>query len=99
MVSEEGRYLSAAHSIQTAVKMQIEVLGENGAGADPKHLRTGLNMVMSDHAALARLLMKKGIITNDEYMQAITEGTEEEAERMAADTRKKCGLPDTVQFR
>ena len=96
---DEDRYTAAAHTIQTAVAVQIAHLGDNAAGADHKHLRTGLNMIMTDHGSLVRLLIDKGIITDEEYTKAMIEGTEAEAERMKLDTRRKCGLPDNVNFR
>lgn len=96
---DEDRYMAAAHAIQTAVAVQIAHLGDNEAGADHKHLRTGLNMVMADHGSLAALLIRLGIITEAQYNEAIVEGTEAEAERMKLDTRRKCGLPDNVNFK
>lgn len=96
--SFQDRWLTAAHAVQSATALHIENRGENAAGADAKHLRTGLNMAMSDHGALARLLVAKGIITDAEYMQAIAEGAEMEAERIAQHVRRECNLPDTVTF-
>lgn len=92
------RWLSAAHAVQSATAMAISCLGDNGAAADSKHLRTGLNMSMADHGSLARLLIAKGVITEEEYLAAIAEGAEMEAEMQARLTRSKCNLPDTVTF-
>lgn len=77
----ERRWLAAGHAVQTGVKTDIELNGEDGAGASPKHLRTGVNMAMADHAALARLLVAKGVISDEEYRRAIAEGAEQEQER------------------
>jgi hypothetical protein len=92
------RYESALHGIQTAMLFQIERLGLNRAGADPKHLRTGINGAMSDHGALVGLLIEKGVFTSAEYFEAIAASMETELARCSADTRRKCGLPDHVSF-
>lgn len=60
-------YEQALHGIQSAVKFSHEHGRQDGS---PKHLRTGLNGAMCDHAALARLLIQKGVITEDEYLEA-----------------------------
>jgi hypothetical protein len=94
----QDRWMISAHAVQSATALHIERLGASAAGADAKHLRTGLNMAMSDHGALARLLVAKGIITEEEYLAAIAEGAEMEAERIAEHVRSECNLPDTVTF-
>ena len=95
---QQRRYEAAVHSYQSAIALQITRLGLNGAGADPKHLRVGINSTMSDHGALAMLLVEKGIITDREYAEAIVKGAEREAELMTLLTRQKLDLPDTVTF-
>lgn len=90
-----NRYLEAACAIQGAVAFGIAQLGEDGAGASPRHLRTGLNMVMADHASLVGLLVMLGVITDEQYMDAMVAGTESEAERAISDYRKRTGAPDS----
>lgn len=51
----------------------------------PKHLRVGVNSAMSDHGALARLLIDKGFFTEEEYVKAIADMMEAEAERYQSD--------------
>lgn len=75
----ENRYRKASHAMQTGIALEIELAGEQGAAATPKYLRVGVNSAMSDHGALARLLIKKGIITQDEYELIIVEAMEDEA--------------------
>lgn len=72
------RYLAAVHAVQSGVKAEIATKGEAGAGADPKHLRVGVNMAMSDHGALVALLLEKGIITEAEYADKLAEFAERE---------------------
>lgn len=95
---QERRYQAAVHAYQSAIALHITRLGENSAGADPKHLRVGICSAMSDHGALARLLVTKGIISEEEYLEAIVDGAELEAEFITNLTRQKLGLPDTVSF-
>jgi hypothetical protein len=63
-------YLEAMHGVQTGVKFEIESKDERNASS-PKHLRTGINSAMLNQAAIACLLIKKGIITEAEYLEEI----------------------------
>ena len=95
---QEARYYSAVHAMQSATALEITRLGENGAAADAKHLRVGLNNAMADHGTLVELLIKKGVFTIEEYEDAIVVGAERERDRVIAHARKVLNLPDTVQF-
>lgn len=77
------RYFAAGHAIQSGVKtdMETDVNHQSQGATTPKHLRTGLNLVMADHGSLAKLLIDKGIITEDEYLTAIADGAEREKAR------------------
>lgn len=68
-------YKRLGHALQTGVATMMQM---GDAGASPKHLRTGLNISMCDHASMIWLLLKKGIITEEEYQEAILEGLERE---------------------
>ncbi len=69
------RYMAAAHAIQTGVAYTLEYDPSSGT---PKHLRTGLDLRAAEHGALARLLIAKGVFTEDEYLEAIVLAVEEE---------------------
>lgn len=58
------RLVSAVKKMQSGVAMELGV--DPGSGT-PKHLRVGVNTALSDHGALVRLLVNKGIITEEEY--------------------------------
>jgi hypothetical protein len=73
-----GRYTDLAHAMQSGVALKMNY---DAAETTPKHLRVGVNSAMCDHAALARLLIEKGIITEAEYRQAITDEMAREVER------------------
>lgn len=72
------RYTAAAHAMQTGVKFDQEAGSTDGT---PKHLRTGINSAMVNNAAVARLLIAKGIFTEVEYFEAIADEMEKEVER------------------
>ena len=69
--------MAAAHAMQSGVAMKMNY---EPAETTPKHLRVGVNSAMVEHSALAALLMRKGVITEDEYLAALADGMEHEAE-------------------
>lgn len=72
-------YEEAAHGVQSATAFEQSKHGSQSGS--PKHLRTGINMAMADHAALVQLLMDRGIITNEEYLEALRLWANEELAR------------------
>lgn len=74
------RYVAAAHAMQSGVAMEMNI---NPGPTLPKHLRVGINAAMSDSAALVKLLVAKGVITDDEYYKAIADQMEEERDKYA----------------
>lgn len=78
MADEKLSYEEALHGIQSGIRLEIE----NGSDcASPKHLRVGLNASKSDQAGLVRLLISKGIFTEEEYVEAVTDAINCELER------------------
>lgn len=97
-----GRYTALMHAVQTGIAWQISI--ENG-GADVnadanlqahKHLRVGIDGSKSDQGALVKLLIAKGVFTEQEYNLAIIEGAEREKatyeEMLSAHLGKKITL-------
>src|SRR3972149_2312790 len=72
------RYEKAMHSMQAGVAL---LMGYDPSETNPKHLRVGINSAMLESNAIGELLIKKGLITEEEYMIAITEAAEKEADR------------------
>jgi len=70
------RYTVAMHRMQTGVAL---LMNFDPKPTEPKHLRVGVNSAMSDQAALANLLIAKGIISRLEYAEAVAESAEQEA--------------------
>jgi hypothetical protein len=95
---QRRRYDDAVHSMQCAMGFELEHEWK-GTARDAKHLRVGINNALADQAALAQLLMSKGVISGEEYNDAIVDGAEREAARAAIAVRARFGLPDSVEFR
>lgn len=64
------RYHADQHAMQSGVAMQHKFDANDGT---PKHLRVGINTALCDHAALVELLVRKKVITQDEYTDAIAD--------------------------
>ena len=73
-----ARHKAASHAMQSGVAMEME---RDPKPTSPKHLRVGVNVALCDHAALVRLLMEKGLITEEEYLSAIADQMEQERAR------------------
>lgn len=94
MTNEEflREYERLGHAIQTGVAYEFG-LGDTEADRRYKHTRTGLNLVMADLGSLTRLLVAKGVITDDEYFEAILDGLR--AEKQASIDRLQTRWPGT----
>lgn len=69
---------AAQHAMQTGVMITE---AQQGGQEKTKDLRVGINVLLCDHAALVRTLIKKGVFTEEEYAEAITETMQEEQHR------------------
>jgi len=77
----ERRYHAAAHAVQAGVAMELaddERHGNTNPSTSPKQLRTGINMAMIEHGALVRVLIAKGLFTEEEYFEELVRGVEDE---------------------
>jgi hypothetical protein len=89
---DRGRYMRAAHAMQSGVALDHERNGTHDA--TPKHLRVGINSAMVDTGAMAELLIGKGLITRDEYEKAIADMMEREVRLY----RKRLGVGPNVDL-
>lgn len=71
-------YNSLAHAVQSGVKAKASYTDEE---TTPVSLRVGVNMAMVDSAALASLLIEKGIISEEEYLSSLEEAARQEVSR------------------
>ncbi len=68
-------YEEATHGVQTAIAYDID---QGRKATEPKHMRVGIDMSKADMLGLAILLIEKGIITSDEYIEAMRLSANEE---------------------
>jgi len=71
------RYQAAAHAMQTGV---ATLMGLDPNETTPKHLRVGVNNALIGEGVLAKLLLDKGVITEEEYWKELADMTEKEVE-------------------
>lgn len=75
-------YYDAANAMQAGVKAKAAYTDDE---TNPIDLRVGVNSAMVEHAALADLLMEKGIITEEEYQNSLAEVMAKEKARYEAE--------------
>ncbi len=85
-MDDRERYLKAAHAMQSGVAFKKDKTDQ-----EPKHLRVGVNVAMSDLSGLALLLIEKGVITEAEYLKSIADAMEREAAGLAEIVSRECG--------
>ncbi len=82
------RYMHHLHRMQTGISYLQQFDPSSGS---PKHLRVGINSGKVEHGALVKLLVEKGIITDAEYMTAMADAVQEEADRYEQELSEKYG--------
>lgn len=75
-----ARYRDAAHGMQTGVAYKME---RDPNETSPKHLRVGVNSAMVETSTLVRLLIGKGILTEQEWYTALADDMEAERDSYA----------------
>lgn len=96
-MSRVDDYKAAAHAMQSGVAMKMNY--DPGGETSRKHLRVGVNSAMCDIAALATLLLRKGVIGRAEYEDAVATAMEEEVARYEAWLHEHVGRGTRVQLR
>lgn len=86
-------YEALCHTMQSGVAMEMNY---STSSTEPKHLRVGVNSALVDGAALAKLLMLKGVFTEEEYYEAIRDQMKEEVERYQDILSRKLGAKVTL---
>lgn len=96
---QRARYAAATHRMQSATAWVLKKdLEERDVEFVLKHLRTGLNSAFSTAAALPRLLVEKGLLTWDEYFEAVVVEAERESDARCEEAKERLGLPDSTRF-
>lgn len=86
------RYLDAAHAMQSGVAYEMYER-DTSEDRDYKDLRVGINSTMVTNAALASLMVEKGIFTMEEYAEANANEMEAEVQRY------QDRAPSNIRFR
>lgn len=96
-MSLRQKYLQLAHAMQSAVSFLLNYPGEADGLGSAKHLRVGVNAAMSDHGGLVELLVSKGVISDEEYLAAITKSMQREVDALTDRARRASGH-DRISF-
>lgn len=84
-----ARYQDSMHRVQTAIATLLGI--SNDKRCTPKHLRVGIDMQKSDTFGLVNLLIAKGVFAGDEYLAAIAESAEIEANAYEREVQETFG--------
>lgn len=84
---------SLQHAVQSGVAMKIKY---DGLSIRPKQLRVGVNSALVFNAALVRLLVDKGVFTQEEYAEAAVQEMAEEVTRYENELTKLTGTKITL---
>lgn len=94
IATAKQRWEAAAHAMQSGVAVWMDL---DRSETDPKHLRVGINVALRDHGSLAFLLVRKGIMTEVEYFEALADGMEQEAANYATRLSEMLGAEVNLQ--
>ena len=83
-----NEYRRLIHSMQAGVGFDA-----NSQDQTPKHLRVGINCAMSEAGALVSLLIKKGVITEEELVDEFIVYMQREVESYKKTLAKKYDYP------
>lgn len=94
-MTQQERYAHAAHGMQSGVAtdMETDPDARSQGASTAKHLRVGVNSALVNNQAIAELLIAKGIITLDEYTEAVTKAMEAEKARYERLLTERFGYP------
>jgi len=67
-------YRRIGHAIQSGIALLANTTPDGEKSINGKHLRVGVNTAKADLGSVGRLLIAKGICTEDELFAAILEG-------------------------
>lgn len=87
-------YEKTMHQLQTGVAMEME---HDTHSVEPKHLRVGINSALCETSALGDLMIAKGVITQEEYYDAMLKAVAGEVERYRALLEARLGRKVTLE--
>ena len=71
------KYSKLMHAVQTGVAYKMNI---DPTDTEPKHLRVGINSAMIQISAIVRILIDKGVFTEEEYYEKLIEIAEDEVQ-------------------
>lgn len=87
-----ARYTASLHAMQSGVAFLLGHTGSHEGECSPKHLRVGVNAAMIDCGAVAKLLVEKGVFTEEEYFTALADLTDRDVATYKAKIKDITGL-------
>ncbi|OCC01819.1 hypothetical protein BA190_26775 [Labrys sp. WJW] len=93
---DKARYLAALHAMQSGVAFtpaDQPMPGFVSRECTPKHLRVGVNSALVGSGALLRVLIAKGICTEEEFTAALADQAEEEVANYERELTALLGKP------
>lgn len=84
------KYEELAHAIQTGIAYNMT--DPHFKDAEPKHLRVGIDLERIDSGSLCRLLLDKGVITEEDYQTYILQGLHNEVLMREAEIKRRLGV-------
>lgn len=79
------KYLQLMNAMQSGVMMQQHVQAHRDAKDQAwfnKDARVGINSALNSNGALVAVLFKKGILTEEEYLESLVATTQEDVDRL-----------------
>ena len=89
------RYGQLLHAMQTGV---AHMMHRDENQTSPKHLRVGVNNSLCCQAALVKVLVAKGVITEEEYAQACADEMELEVGRYENELKAVIGTDVDIKL-
>lgn len=87
-------YKRHAHAVLSAIGFN-----PNKTALEPRHLRVGIDMGKADTAGLVNLLIDKGVLSAQEYIEAVEKSAAEEVERQKQALARELGIdPAHIQL-
>lgn len=94
--SNYQRYFDAMHAMQAGVAMMQNY---NAKETTPKDLRVGVNLSLINSSALGALLIRKGLITEEEYSEVLAEFAENDVKDYTDKIERTMGAkPGTIHL-
>lgn len=92
--NEFERYKSALRKVQSGIAHSMSLNGDSSS--EHKHLRVGIDSAHISDAALVKLLVRKGVITDLEYATELADEAEREVARNETKLSERLGTNVTL---